>query len=168
MFQHTATRRWLPKGNHIYQSSNLRFNTQPPEGGCLRIFSFMFIIQSFNTQPPEGGCTCWHHDTEMRKGFNTQPPEGGCLLSSVIGQHQDMFQHTATRRWLPLLWAFKRITKWFQHTATRRWLLVNSLVKSIYCNSFNTQPPEGGCILQNVYYARIWKFQHTATRRWLL
>ena len=33
----------------------------------------------------------------------------------------------------------------FQHTATRRWLL-NAISTFIYVfNSFNTQPPEGGC-----------------------
>ena len=76
------------------------------------------------------------------------------------------FQHTATRRWLPQQGdAIRNITGVsthshpkvaaispsqysgllrFQHTATRRWLH-GVLGLMINMNSFNTQPPEGGC-----------------------
>ena len=33
--------------------------------------------------------------------------------------------------------------------------------------SFNTQPPEGGCMVKSVLEMLIVLFQHTATRRWL-
>ena len=33
------------------------FNTQPPEGGCLREDKVLLMFRCFNTQPPEGGCT---------------------------------------------------------------------------------------------------------------
>ena len=32
------------------------FNTQPPEGGCPKVFMMPSSIGCFNTQPPEGGC----------------------------------------------------------------------------------------------------------------
>ena len=54
----------------------------------------------FNTQPPEGGC---HHDQRKRPApvcFNTQPPEGGCVQHVQHLLQQLKFQHTATRRWL--------------------------------------------------------------------
>ena len=42
--------------------------------------------------------------------------------------------------------SFPFLTNLFQHTATRRWLLlVQSKAQPI--NGFNTQPPEGGCAL---------------------
>ena len=56
--------------------------------------------------------------------IDTQPPEGGCLGKSVATINQYLFQHTATRRWLPILGALG------------------------FClDGFNTQPPEGGCYL---------------------
>ena len=35
-------------------------------------------------------------------------------------------------------------------------------------SGFNTQPPEGGCLIQQEFLLIIVGFQHTATRRWLL
>ena len=32
-----------------------RFNTQPPEGGWLRLYNYELEFVGFNTQPPEGG-----------------------------------------------------------------------------------------------------------------
>ena len=101
-----------------------------------------------------------------------------------------MFQHTATRRWLHIGFPLKsqhRLVSThshpkvaasntrtvfgdikFQHTATRRWL--HPIRQSYYQlpQSFNTQPPEGGCnkIIKELRLEK-W-FQHTATRRWLL
>ena len=31
------------------------FNTQPPEGGWLRLYNYELEFVGFNTQPPEGG-----------------------------------------------------------------------------------------------------------------
>ena len=78
LFQHTATRRWLgtvraaaeafaavsthshPKvaGPIFLRSLTLRFfrfNTQPPEGGWLKVSVYCWYQICFNTQPPEGG-----------------------------------------------------------------------------------------------------------------
>ena len=45
-------------GRHRRDSAHMRdrFNTQPPEGGCLELFQIFHFLRSFNTQPPEGGC----------------------------------------------------------------------------------------------------------------
>ena len=59
----------------------------------------------------------WKH-----RSFNTQPPEGGCMEIDYLNNTLEMFQHTATRRWLQ-----------------------KSCWKSDEIHSFNTQPPEGGC-----------------------
>ena len=99
-----------------------RFNTQPPEGGWVRLLILLEKLLSFNTQPPEGGWPCQPHDAAQRLAvsthsrlkaagfissssdtptmrFNTQPPEGG-------------------------------------------WFTIKS--KSFTLIGFNTQPPEGG------------------------
>ena len=78
VFQHTATRRWLPLNPTDTSLALLCFNTQPPEGGC------------------QGDRRCHH----QYRRFNTQPPEGGCINSQQYHQIQRWFQHTATRRWL--------------------------------------------------------------------
>ena len=100
-------------------------------------------------------------------GFNTQPPEGGCEGEQHALLDSKQFQHTATRRWLPIIGQEYIPTVRFQHTATRRWLPSTECAwcKSLYC--FNTQPPEGGCRQGRSIYSKCHWFQHTATRRWL-
>ena len=39
-----------------FELSAKGFNTQPPEGGCKRVFVVASARPRFNTQPPEGGC----------------------------------------------------------------------------------------------------------------
>ena len=53
-FQHTAARRRLARQLLGY-SRQIRFNTQPPEGGWGKYPMKSSNRQSFNTQPPEGG-----------------------------------------------------------------------------------------------------------------
>ena len=122
----------------------------------------------FNTQPPEGGCEfafhkdsreIWFQHTATRRWLRLYPANGGLLYVSthshpkvaafVGGVHSAAYAE-------------------FQHTATRRWLLANKVVgstltmvsthshpkvaaqgiRSPYAqpDSFNTQPPEGGCL----------------------
>ena len=99
----------------------MRFNTQPPEGGCSFINSFNAHSYGFNTQPPEGGCPeielskselLEFQHTAARKRlllamgllaychlrFNTQPPEGGCKANKLLNQAVELFQHTVARR----------------------------------------------------------------------
>ena len=86
--------------------------------------------------------------------FNTQPPEGGCVNFSKTRTTFLTFQHTATRRRLLVF-----LRAWihalpFQHTAARRRLHHQyGLIGTV--NSFNTQPPEGGCKTKSVIGARL-------------
>ena len=126
-FQHTATRRWLP----IFISDRTdftRFNTQPPEGGChFALHHWSSIIVSTHSHPKVAAAatdlslmiddvSTHSHPKVAALGhitpdcdvvcFNTQPPEGGCFIwISTQGFHL-LFQHTATRRWLLLLFCF--------------------------------------------------------------
>ena len=54
----------------------------------------------------------------------------------------------------------------FQHTATRRWLPTGTK-KAARPRRFNTQPPEGGCYGELITELDVLLFQHTVTRRWL-
>ena len=144
VFQHTAARRRLLKLTSTL-AKRRGFNTQPRGGGCRcpgypedssnrvsthsRVEAAAPLPQtrqskrrSFNTQPREGGCIR-HNILRFHKVcFNTQPPEGGCgdqFLPILIAR---LFQHTATRRWLPSMRLVFSIPCRFQHTATRRWL----------------------------------------------
>ena len=71
-------------------------------------------------------------------------PEGGCEAIVAAKPERISFQHTATRRWLPMPRTSTTPHSKFQHTATRRWLPPTSQTARL-------QMP----------------FQHTATRRWL-
>ena len=66
MFQHTAARRRLPRARAL-MPSKARFNTQPPEGGCMSRWINKAAGQSFNTQPPEGGCSLLENSLKIRQ-----------------------------------------------------------------------------------------------------
>ena len=100
MFQHTAARRRLrprvPRGRGSYR----RFNTQPREGGCLRVANFkrplkMFQHTAARRRLPGRFFVCkllstFQHTAARRRlpkagrvtvphpRFNTQPREVGC------------------------------------------------------------------------------------------
>ena len=108
------------------------------------------VQKSFNTQPPEGGWSLFAVDAISRFCFNTQPPEGGWGRSSPPYPNQGMFQHTAARRRLEM-------TEQFEILASL--VSTHSRPKAAGCNqgkaktrkhSFNTQPPEGGWVVQLV------------------
>ena len=78
VFQHTATRRWLrpPQSPHHLMTC---FNTQPPEGGCLRRQNRHRSRGDVSTHShPKVAALAVLHDWGQEQGFNTQPPEGGC------------------------------------------------------------------------------------------
>ena len=145
MFQHTATRRWLPVQSVINFNKEYVSTHSHPKVAAGAQDDLQPILECFNTQPPEGGCEGEQH----------------ALLDSK------QFQHTATRRWLPIIGQEYIPTVRFQHTATRRWLpagkkylfqmpLVSTHshpkvaasptpCRKLCHHGFNTQPPEGGC-----------------------
>ncbi len=57
LFQHTATRRWLPATLLIVRAIACGFNTQPPEGGCQKIVDTFFARQvSTHSHPKVAAC----------------------------------------------------------------------------------------------------------------
>ena len=77
-FQHTATRRWLPEENGI---------------------TFSQFVVSTHSHPKVAAC-----DELVPDGFGGQVSTHShpkvAALSNTCTQRLDLFQHTATRRWL--------------------------------------------------------------------
>ena len=78
-FQHTATRRWLPLAN-VKSKQNGIVSTHSHPKVAAKSGDILFL-SGFS--------------------FNTQPPEGGCYAHFGADGLAKLFQHTATRRWLP-------------------------------------------------------------------
>ena len=100
LFQHTATRRWLPQAPAL-GCVPCGFNTQPPEGGCdighggqrgCGVSTHSHPKVAASAKSPNISDVAWFQHTATRRwlhgaismsvgdaGFNTQPPEGGCL-----------------------------------------------------------------------------------------
>ena len=123
LFQHTATRRWLPTYRKIISAFYEVSTHSHPKVAALGILAGIVPTKS----------------------FNTQPPEGGCRATSAMPFVSQLFQHTATRRWL--LGKTLLVT---QHLAVSTHSHPKVAAKGNehgkgknYC--FNTQPPEGGC-----------------------
>ena len=119
-FQHTAARRRLPDCS-VWIACIHGFNTQPPEGGCVRIsIKSVSFVKFQHTAARRRLLT--RRTLLMRRSvcFNTQPPEGGCVADAATGQFERLFQHTAARRRLRLTGRRLSVPEWFQHTAARR------------------------------------------------
>ena len=102
--------------------------------------------------------------------FNTQPPEGGC---------EDLDQECA-RLWVSTHSRPKAAAAGIVNVKTPLNVSTHSRPKAAaqysvkrdrFSQSFNTQPPEGGCHPKIIFYFLQYLFQHTAARRrlpWLL
>ena len=79
---------------HLSHSNIRRFNTQPPEGGWLRLCIRLGRIGGFNTQPPEGGWAVYRLGYLRLDGFNTQPPEGGWPIAEAMRDAAKVSTHS--------------------------------------------------------------------------
>ena len=165
-----------------------RFNTQPPEGGCPN-----------KPVIPLTACVSTHSHPKVaakrillsnqRRSVSTHshpkvaaPNAGHCKILYAF-QHtatrrwlpvvnnallpSARFQHTATRRWLPSLQIKPSAKAMFQHTATRRWLRpIQIRIFPLSAVSTHSHPKVAAVILRLMTVNLV--FQHTATRRWLL
>ena len=74
------------------------------------------------------------------------------------------FQHTAARRRLLVFRSNHNPINRFQHTAARRRLLYFPHIHRLGGDGFNTQPPEGGCVVNNYDVALVPKSVSTHSR----
>ena len=124
LFQHTATRRWLPTTHTQKPCLNLVSTHSHPkvaafDDGKVEIYTaFQHTatrrwLQTKSNWLNGGGSVSTHSHPKVaayekmcrilaRHRFNTQPPEGGCCHSLHLDRLKMVFQHTATRRWLRL------------------------------------------------------------------
>ena len=162
------------------------FNTQPPESGCITIGSGNPIAWTFQHTAArrrlrkiyltQNLLLQFQHTAARRRlpsgigadigvvGFNTQPPEGGCFipLHFCTSTHRvSTHSRPKAAAWHPYGWSF---IESFQHTAARRRLRF-SIFNPLLTYRFNTQPPEGGCSIQELNCRADDGFQHTAARR---
>ena len=145
-FQHTATRRWLLSSLQFSQLTILFQHTATRRWLPLFLKANCFLM-SFNTQPPEGGCArdLAREGAGIYVSTHSHPKVAApSVLASVFIAIVSTHSHPKVAAAVFLCLKFKCEV---QHTATRRWLL------SLFCYSrtdrcFNTQPPEGGCLVE--------------------
>ena len=75
---------------------------------------------SFNTQPPEGGCIKQHCRIDSDDVSTHSRPKAAAPQTEIESFYRQEFQHTAARRRLLLRYSFHFYSKRFQHTAARR------------------------------------------------
>ena len=168
MFQHTATRRWLP-GNYNYIELRFKVSTHShPKVAADRhndsirhkqfqhtatrrwlLYAANNITFTAEAAFQHTATRRWLHGVQyyaltMIAGFNTQPPEGGCTGIFITIHHDFAVSTHSHPKVAAERFEYWENNKWFQHTATRRWL-----------QSKQKRKP------------RLSEFQHTATRRWL-
>ena len=104
------------------------FNTQPPEGGCVRRRRRIRHPHRFNTQPPEGGCKVTVPMQPRAVCFNTQPPEGGCpgRPNPAFDAFMCVSTHSRPKAAAAAAMPAARGELGFQHTAARRRLRANA------------------------------------------
>ena len=143
LFQHTAARRRL--GNvQARRIARRSFNTQPPEGGWLRVAMVISPALCFNTQPPEGG---WNPDA---KRFTAD----------------DWFQHTAARRRLGCrFYQVKLFAVVSTHSRPKAaGAAVKEMAFAVTLVSTHSRPKAAGFSCRVVMVV-VLLFQHTAARR---
>ena len=142
------------------------FNTQPPEGGWRRLLLDTVCAEvSTHSRPKAAAVPNASLAVPNTVSTHSRPKAAGLLANrpprtKPVSTHSrpkaavkpfstvslsNVFQHTAARRRLETAKRRLDSKKQFQHTAARRRL--NGLAFFTASQpSFNTQPPEGGCV----------------------
>ena len=98
----------------------ISFNSQPPEGGCVRTVAKTARTMRFNSQPPEGGCWSWCVRACVRSAFQFTAARRRLRLHAKQKARHSKFQFTAARRRLHLPPNHITGPPMFQFTAARR------------------------------------------------
>ena len=139
-----------------------RFNTQPPEGGCTLTVLLMPRFRRFNTQPPEGGCL-WRCDTKCPTGIVSTHSrlKAAAYCSLFIDLICQVSTHSRLKAAAQLVHQTPPLLHCFNTQPPEGGCLVR-YYHLIHLLSFNTQPPEGGCLNRVRYISLHTLFQHTA------
>ena len=145
-FQHTATRRWLPR-TIARLNRNLAVSTHShPKVAAVQVRYYRLATAVSTHSHPKVAASDGRMATPPGLGVSTHshPKVAASKVAPLCVTHSvSTHSHpkVAARHWRECL------KQWlFQHTATRRWLHAKT------CGSdggagFNTQPPEGGCLI---------------------
>ena len=144
MFQHTAARRRLPQHENLNKLIKSVSTHSRPKAAAYGSRLWAYAVNCFNTQPPEGGCLRFSALGIRRQLFQHTAARRRLRLRTVRYEVGTWFQHTAARRRLLNSMVSLYRLKRFQHTAARR-RLHKSGCALLQRQGFNTQPPEGGC-----------------------
>ena len=79
--------------------------------------------------------------------FNTQPPEGGCCVPTTPFNSIFLFQHTAARRRLLFAAARNNASSMVSTHSRPKAAASDQIAYFVKSWCFNTQPPEGGCLI---------------------
>ena len=124
MFQHTAARRRLhkrPDDKTLHQKVSTHSRPKAAAHGLIQL-------------------------KRRRRGFNTQPPEGGCLKRLMNKRKELVFQHTAARRRLLLVFCIEPGYHLVSTHSRPKAAATSKVSARRSLLGFNTQPPEGGCL----------------------
>ena len=114
-----------------------------PKAAAHWAFLRLFFRVCFNTQPPEGGCLKGRPASNMTPVSTHSRPKAAAPGVQDLQAANPVSTHSRPKAAASLPKEFSG-SKMFQHTAARRRLRQPTL--STPANiSFNTQPPEGGC-----------------------
>ncbi len=101
-FQHTATRRWLQRQKSKKPKTGRFQHTATRRWLLVDIGRTVVNVKCFNTQPPEGGCPMLG---QMYGSYHRVSTHSHPKVAAIKPDRHfigiALFQHTATRRWLP-------------------------------------------------------------------
>ena len=161
-----------------------RFNTQPPEGGCLEKWVNLDLWNVSTHSRPKAAergrpiilsNRTFQHTAARRRlplqrclscfqrSFNTQPPEGGWESIGLMPSDTGVSTHSRPKAADVLYFCI--FTQIYVSTHSRPKAAENIWIQKVLHICFNTQPPDGGCCVSfGKSSVKTW-FQHTAARR---
>ena len=144
------------------------FNSQSPEGGCRDWVETLVILQGFNSQPLEGGCGRIMQTGISACRFQLTAARRRLPVARLLAALFFLFQLTAARRRLPMPLppdlSPELVSTHSRPKATAIRFFPVSIVDRVSTHSrlkaaaraapvrlhrpdsFNSQPPEGGCL----------------------
>ena len=166
-FQLAAARRRLARGLCVFPNA-ICFNSQPPEGGWLRVVLVFEppSIVSTRSRPKAAGFSP-KLKIIIRGSFNSQPPEGGWPCRHFFGAQLVMFQLAAARRRLAHRHPKTNSLGGFQLAAARRRLAQHVYVVD-YDERFQLAAARRRLVTHLADNVRMLRFQLAAARRRLV
>ena len=164
-FQHTAARRRLQTAPRRNRRS-VRFNTQPPEGGCNAIAEFnLTVAVSTHSRPKAAGA--WIPEAKPPKKVSTHSRPKAAEIFCPTVSTEPKFQHTAARRRLLDVLGLRPATIVSTHSRPKAAGEVGAADSQGKAVSTHSRPKAAVYLRQQTFLQRD-KFQHTAARRRLL